>query len=282
MKKKAGPLQYFFLLLIMGWTLLPFLWLLISSFSPHEELISSPPHWIPRAPTLQNFREVLDLASPVGRKFLLGLKTSATVAVTVSLISLIFGSLAAYGLARIPFRGKDPLVLSLVAIRMLPSIALVLPLYLLVIKLHRIIPLFDTWWNLAIIYNSFILGFVIWIMRGYFLTIPKDLEEAAEIDGCTRMQAFLKVLLPLSAPGLVATGIFAFLMSWDEFLFALIFSRTAAVTAPLAIAELGSQYVTAYESIAATGFLASLPPVLLALLFQKYIVSGLTGGGVKE
>ncbi|MBI2263783.1 MAG: carbohydrate ABC transporter permease [Armatimonadetes bacterium] len=284
MRELRGPgklLHRLLVVLLVMWTVLPFLWLFISSICPHAELLSYPVHWIPHHPTLANYREILDTTSSVGSKFLLGLRNSFTVSASVTLACLLFGALGAYALARMPVPGKRSFLLSFMIIRMLPSIALIIPFYVIVIRISRYVPLFDTTWNLSLLYNSFILGFALWILRGYFLTLPRELEEAALIDGCTPAQTLWKVVLPLAAPGLVATGIFSFLLAWDEFLFALIFTRTTAMTAPVVIAELGSQYITAYESIAATGFLASLPPILLALLFQKYIVSGLTGGGIK-
>jgi len=273
---------YLLVLLIVFWTLAPVAWLLISSISTHSELLSTPIHWIPHEPTLENYAAMFDPSQDIGRKFLASFRNSLLIAGSVTVFCLVVGTLTAYALARLQFRARNSLVVSLLSIRMLPIVALVIPFYVLIIRLDAYIPLFDRWWTLAILYNAFILGFVVWIMRGYFLSIPPDMEEAARIDGCTRLQTLWKIVLPLSAPGLVATGILAFLLAWDEFMLALIFSRTtAAITLPLYIAELGSQYITAYESIAAAGVMASIPPVVLALIFQRHIVQGLTSGGVK-
>jgi len=119
-------------------------------------------------------------------------------------------------------------------------------------------------------------------MRGFFLTIPTELEEAARIDGCTRTQALIKIVLPLSAPGLVATGIFTFLLAWDEFVLAMVFTKTTnSITIPVYISALGSQYIHAFDQIAASGFVASLPPIVLALIFQKFLIKGLTAGSTK-
>ena len=281
---KAGRQTVFYVLVaaLLFWTLAPVAWLFISSISTHSELLSSPIHWIPETVTLQNYRAMFDLKGDIGQKFMAGFRNSVIISGSVTIFCLIVGTLTAYALARLRFRFRNTLIMSLLSVRMLPTVALIIPLYVIIIRLDYWVPLFDRWWTLAILYNTFILGFVVWIMRGFFLTIPAELEEAARIDGCTRLGALWKVVLPLSAPGLVATGILAFLLAWDEFLLALIFSRTTnSITLPLYIAELGSQYITAYEAIAAAGIMASIPPMALALLFQRHIVAGLTSGAVK-
>lgn len=244
---------------------------------------------MPRHPTFANFQVMFDLSKQTGERFVYALRNSMIVATSVTIICLVAGTLAAYALARLPVRGKKTLVLSLMSIRMLPTIALVIPFFVIVsyidyglLNIGSSLHLFDTKLNLVILYTTFILGFVIWIMRGFFLTIPTELEEAARIDGCTRLQALWRVVLPLCSPGLVATGILSFLLAWDEFLLALIFTRSNnAITLPLFIAELGSQYITAYDQISAAGVMAAIPPVVLALLFQRFIVRGLTSGSVK-
>ncbi|MGE5588291.1 MAG: carbohydrate ABC transporter permease [Clostridia bacterium] len=275
---------------IVVWTLAPVTWLAISSVTPYNELISDrATHWFPSRPTFANFEVMFDLSSEVGERFVYAIRNSMIVASSVTAICLVAGALAAYALARLRVRGKKVLVLSLMSIRMLPTIALVIPFFVLVsyidygfMNIGSSIHLFDTKLNLVILYTTFILGFVIWIMRGFFLTIPTELEEAARIDGCTRLQVLRHIVLPLSSPGLVATGILSFLLAWDEFLLALIFTRSSnAITLPLFIAELGSQYITAYDQISAAGVMAAIPPVLLALLFQRFIVQGLTSGSVK-
>lgn len=275
---------------IVVWTLAPVAWLAISSITPYNELISDrATHWLPRHPTFANFKVMFNLSSEVGERFVYAIRNSMIVASSVTAICLVAGTLAAYALARLPVRGKKALVLSLMSIRMLPTIALVIPFFVIVsyidygfMGIGSSFHLFDTKLNLVILYTTFILGFVIWIMRGFFLTIPMELEEAARIDGCTRLQALRHVVLPLCAPGLVATGILSFLLAWDEFLLALIFTRSNnAITLPLFIAELGSQYITAYDQISAAGVMAAIPPVVLALLFQRFIVQGLTSGSVK-
>ncbi|MBI3961164.1 MAG: carbohydrate ABC transporter permease, partial [Deinococcus sp.] len=161
---------------------------------------------------------------------------------------------------------------------MLPAFTVLIPLFVIAKQLS----LLNTWTALVLAYTGLGMPFVVWIMHGYFQTLPKDLEDAARIDGCSRFSAFLRIALPLSAPGLVATAIFTFLGAWDEFIFALVFTSTyAAKTLPVALAEFQGRFTIDWGLMTSGGVLASLPPVLVALLLQRYLVTGLTSGGVK-
>ncbi|HOK70709.1 MAG TPA: carbohydrate ABC transporter permease, partial [Bacillota bacterium] len=170
------------------------------------------------------------------------------------------------------FRGREQMLLGIVAVKMLPAISTMVALYVLLSKVQ----LLDTRTGLVLVYLSFTLPFAIWIMAGFFQTIPKELEEAARIDGTSRLGALFHVILPLSAPGLVSTAIFVFMMSWDEFFYPLIFTSTYA-----AITEFAGRHAIDYSAMAAGGVLASIPPIVLAFIFQRYIISGLTAGGIK-
>ncbi|MFQ5834977.1 MAG: carbohydrate ABC transporter permease [bacterium] len=289
-KHISRVILYGLVILIVIWTLAPFSWLFVSGLFPYKELLSDrTTNWFPKNPTLKNFQAMFDMNSHIGQRFIYALRNSLIVAGSVTVICLIFGTLAAYALARLKFPFKNNIVMSLIAIRMLPTIALVIPFFIIIrtldyylIQANANFHFYDTKINLTMLYVTFILGFVIWIMRGYFLTIPRELEEAARIDGCTRLEALWRIILPLSAPGLVATGIFAFLLAWDEFVLALVFTRTTnAITLPVFISALGSQYIHAFDQIGATGFIAALPPVILALLFQKFLIKGLMAGSIK-
>jgi multiple sugar transport system permease protein len=168
--------------------------------------------------------------------------------------------------------------MGILGIRMVPEISLVIPLFILASRFRLI----DKPAVLIITYLTFALPFAIWLMAAFFQTIPIELEDAARIDGCSRLEILFRIVMPISAPGLVSTGLFIFLLSWDEFFYALIFTSTlAAKTAPVAIAEFVGRYVTDVNAMMAGGVLAAIPPVLLALVFQRYIVSGLTTGAVK-
>jgi multiple sugar transport system permease protein len=161
---------------------------------------------------------------------------------------------------------------------MLPPIAILISLYLTMVQLH----LLDTRLGLILVYCSFITPFVLWIMSGYFRSIPRDLEDAARIDGCSRVGALFRVVLPLARPGLLATGLFGFLLAWDEFLYALVFtSSLSSKTIPVAIAEFTGRHAVDFGMMATGGVLASLPPLVIAFVFQRYIVGGLASGAVK-
>jgi multiple sugar transport system permease protein len=186
--------------------------------------------------------------------------------------------MATYSFSRLRFRGRKPLFYSVLAMQMLPPVALIIPIYMIVLQLRLI----DKKLSLVIVYLSFILPFVIWILKGYIDSIPVEMEEAARIDGCGRLRSFVYVMLPMASSGLAATTIFAFILSWNEFFYALLLTTTlASKTLPFVITEFSSKFGVDYIMTSTGGVLASLPPVLLALIFQKYIISGLTAGAVK-
>ncbi len=264
--------------------LAPFLWLLISAISTKAELLSNPIHWIPSHPTLVNFQKlfmggVTSISGGEIPPFQDAIRNSLVVALSATLFCLIIGALAAYAFARLNFWIKNQLLVVVIAIRMLPEIALVVPLYILMRSLH----LMDTPLVLIIVYTSFLLPFIIWLLKSYFQSIPKELEEAAYVDGASRMQILVRIILPLSVPGLITSGIFALLTAWDEFLFALIFTSTYnAKTIPVSISEFTTRHMIDYSLMTAGGLIAALPPIIFTLLLQKHIINGLTAGAVKE
>ena len=259
----------------------PILWLVSASFSTQVELFALPIHWIPQHPTLQNYRDIIfpNLAtSSVPRTFVVALFNSVKIASAVTIISLLIGSLAAYALARIPFKFNRTIQIGIIGTRMIPEVSLILPLFIIASGLHLI----NKPAVLIIAYMSFALPYAVWMMAAFFQTVPLDLEDAARIDGCSRLGILFRVVMPISVPGLVSTAMFTFLLAWDEFFYALIFTSTlAAKTAPVAIAEFVGRYVVNINGMMAGGVIAALPPVLLAFIFQRYIVRGMTAGAVK-
>ncbi len=259
----------------------PVAWLVISSISSRSELLSTPIHWIPQHPTFQNYINILSPSlgtSEVAKTFRITLWNSLLVASSVTVIALVFGSIAAYALIRLRFPFRQTLLIGILGTRMIPEISLVIPLYLFATRFG----LFNSPIILVITYLSFALPFAIWLMAAFFESIPVELEDAARIDGCNRIQTLWKIIMPISAPGLVSTGLFVFLTAWDEFFFALILTSTvSAKTVPVAIAEFTGRYVVDVGGMMTGGVLAAIPPVLLSLIFQRYIVSGLTAGAVK-
>lgn len=271
----------FFVVLVLLFIYLPVAWLVISSLSTRAELLSTPIHWIPQQPTLQNYISILvpgQGTSEVAKTFRITLMNSLLVASSVTVIALLVGSLASYALIRLRFPMQRGMLIGILGTRMIPEISLIIPLYLFATR----VGLFNSPIILIITYLSFALPFAIWLMAAFFDTIPLELEDAARIDGCSRLEILWRIILPISAPGLVSTGLFVFLTAWDEFFFALILTSTvAAKTVPVAIAEFSGRYVVDVGGMMTGGVVAAIPPVLLALLLQRYIVSGLTAGAVK-
>ena len=268
-------------LLALLFVYFPVAWLVISSISTRSELLSTPIHWIPQHPTLQNYLNILSPVqgtSEVARTFRITLWNSLIVASSVTVIALFFGSLASYALVRLRFPFRQSMMVGILGTRMIPEISLVIPLYLFATR----VGLFNSPAILVITYLSFALPFAIWLMAAFFDTIPVELEDAARIDGCNRLETLWRIIMPISAPGLVSTGLFVFLTAWDEFFFALILTSTvSAKTVPVAIAEFTGRYVVDVGGMMTGGVLAAIPPVLLSLIFQRYIVGGLTAGAVK-
>ena len=268
-------------LLALLFVYFPVAWLVISSISTRSELLSTPIHWIPQHPTFQNYINILlptQGTSEVAKTFRITLGNSLLVASSVTLIALVFGSLASYALVRLRFPFRQSTMLGILGTRMIPEISLVIPLYLFATR----VGLFNSPAILVITYLSFALPFAIWLMAAFFESIPVELEDAARIDGCNRLETLWRIIMPISSPGLVSTGLFVFLSAWDEFFFALILTSTvSAKTVPVAIAEFTGRYVVDVGGMMTGGVLAAIPPVLLSLIFQRYIVSGLTAGAVK-
>ena len=259
----------------------PTLWLFSASLSTQVELYAVPPHWIPQQPTFQNYLDIFfpsQAASSVPRTFAIALLNSIKIAAAVTVICIALGSLAAYALARIPFKHNRAIQISILGTRMIPEVSLVIPLFIIASSLDLI----NKPIVLIITYLSFALPYAIWMMTAFFQTVPLELEDAARIDGCSRLGILFQVVMPISLPGLISTAMFTFLLAWDEFFYALIFTSTLdAKTAPVAIAEFIGRYALNTTGMMAGGILAALPPVILAFIFQRYIVSGMTAGAVK-
>lgn len=272
-------------LLVTVYVLAPFSWLVLTSFMHESDVLSVPPHIGWDSFTLRNYSTFIDasgIAAVVGSRAaentLPGIFNSLVAATATAALNLVLGTLAGYSFARLRFPGRLPLLLLYLGSRMVPGIALIVPLYLTIKTLH----LLDNLTALAITYLTLTLPFTIWLLKNYFQGIARSLEEAALVDGCTWWQMLWRVLIPVSAPGLAAAAIFAFMTAWNDYLFAVILTNTmAAKTAPVVVAGFVTDVTTARTLMAAGGVLAVLPPLLLALLAQRLIVQGLTGGAVK-
>ncbi|HEX2581181.1 MAG TPA: carbohydrate ABC transporter permease [Dongiaceae bacterium] len=255
------------------YTVFPVFWLFSNSLKSRLDMFAVPPLLIPH-PTLYNYIQAF-----VERPFLIYMLNSLIVAVFTTILSLAIGTMAGYALARYDYgRAKRHVAFWILSTRMMPPIVSIVPLYIFFSVLH----LLDSKMTLVIAYTGFNLPFVTWMMRSYFADIPRDLEESAQIDGDTALGAFLRIILPLARPGLAATAIFCLILSWNEFLFALILTETEnANTLPIGIAGRITQYKTEWGEISASGFAACVPIVLFAFAVQRHLVRGLSFGAVK-
>lgn len=258
-----------YVLLSMG----PVLWMILSSFMEQQALISRPPDFSSASFTLANIVEVFGAAKALGS----GLLNSFIVASFTTAVAILIGAPAAYALARLSVPGANPILLIVLATQMFPAIVIAIPLFILMARLGLV----DTRLSLIIVYLSFNLPIAIWILRSFFLAIPRDLERAAAVDGATVPQIFRLIVLPISLPPLFATAVFAFIESWNEFLFALILTRRNAGTVPLAISQFAGQYQTVFGQMMAAALMSVLPVVLLAILFRHTIMKGFAEGMTK-
>jgi trehalose/maltose transport system permease protein len=268
---------YLLVALIFVYCLFPFYWVLRSSFTPEVKLFQTPVKYIPSPFTLANYREVLSASF-----FTDALLNSVIVAGSVTLLSLAIGASAAFALGRFRFHGRSFVMYLMLSMTIFPQIAILGALYTTISKFH----LYDTLGALIFSYLIFTLPFTIWVLTSFMRALPGDLEEAAYVDGATPFQVFWKVLLPLIAPGLVTTGLLAFISAWNEYLYALSFIQSPGkYTVPLAItsfvSKTGSAFAVPWGQIMAATVIITMPLIILVLILQKRIIAGLTAGAVK-
>jgi multiple sugar transport system permease protein len=265
----------------------PFLWALSASLRLETEIVIRPPNWIPRQPTADNYRYVFTgqvpsgyeerglLRSPItqeARRLPQGLVNSLVVAGLVTLVNLGFGAVAAYTFAREHFRGRRSVYTFILASRLLPPVAVAIPIYIIINRLN----LLDTKTALVLLHSAFTLPFTIWVLTLYFQSQPREVEDAALVDGCTRFGVLRYVVVPLAAPGLAAVGAFAFLFSYSEFLFALFTTQTInAKTVPVLISEVANNPDASYTLIAVGIVLSIISPMIFAVAFRRFITAGL-------
>ena len=253
-------------------TAFPFYWAIVSSFTPEARLFQRP-SLLPTTLVLDHYRALFQ-----ERDFWVPIRNSLVVAGATTLICVTVGGLCAYALARLRFRGKAPLLGLILAVSVFPQISVVSPLYLLLRRLHLI----NTYPGLILPYLTFAMPLTVWLLVGFFKQLPAELEEAAMVDGASRLRALREVILPLALPGLAATAILTFVYSWNEFLFALSFTLgPERQTVPVAIALFRGQYQVPWGQILAAAIVATAPVAVLVLAFQRRIVQGLTAGAVK-
>ncbi|RKX75961.1 MAG: hypothetical protein DRP60_08120 [Spirochaetes bacterium] len=266
---------YFFLTITMIFFLFPFYWIVMTSIQPKGQLYALTPNFIPKDVTIENYISILGAGKV---NIAIALKNSLIVAISVTAVCIFFGIFAAYAFARLKFKGSNSMFVALIFAQMLPPVALLIPFYLIFKQLG----LTNTLQGLIVMQTSWLLPIVTWILYSYFKTIPDDLENSARIDGASKVEALLRIIVPISLPGLVSSGVICFVFSMGEFMGAMaIVNVTRLHTLPLALAQFVTKYSIEYGKITASAVLAILFPVLFVLIFQRYIVRGLTAGAVK-
>ncbi|MCX4813763.1 MULTISPECIES: carbohydrate ABC transporter permease [unclassified Streptomyces] len=266
----------------LGWNLLglvvfvvvgfPLYWMLDTAFKPAKDAIDPNPSLLPTGITLDNFRRALDIADfwgPVGR--------SLIVSLSVVVIGIVVGLLAALAISRFAFRGRKIVIVGILAVQMVPLVSMIIPVFLLLNDLDQ----YDKLSGLIITYLTFILPFTVWTLRGFIVNIPKELEEAAMVDGCTRTGAFIRVVFPLLAPGMVATSVYGFIQAWNEYLYALMLLSQEHQTATVWLGNFTTKHGTEYAPMMAGATMMAVPIVVLFLIVQRKMAAGLTAGAVK-
>ena len=261
---------YALVIVLVVMVMAPFLWLVAMSFKTDQDIFAFPPKLL-FTPTLDNYAALWDT------QFRKSFINSAIVSVSSTLLALLFGVPGAYALSRMAMRSEKPLSLLILASRMAPPIAFTIPYFLV----YRHLELLDTLTGLILIYLTFNLSLVVWLMRSFFDACPRSLEEAAWIDGATLWQGLTKIILPISGPGLAATAILCFLYSWNDFFFALILTRTQAMTAPVAVVNFMNYEGWEWGKIAAGGAMVMLPVLVFSIAVRKFLIQGMTAGAVK-
>lgn len=256
--------------LFLLWTVAPVAWIATMSVQPEINYVSVPPQLRIEQTSLRWYAAIL--ADP---DFLAAMRTSAVVSFTTMVLCLVIGALAAYPLARLKVPHKNIYLTTSVVARMVPAMILIIPMFLLLRQLR----LLDSYLGLIMVYTAFLLPYVIWMLKNFFEQVPYALEAAARMDGCSRLGALVRVIIPVTAPGIVATAVFAFIGAWNEFLFGLILSTRNAVPVTVRLSSLVSTTFHSDTSlVAAAGMLSLLPPVLLVFILNRFIVQGLVEG----
>ncbi len=268
-----------FVLLYLGFLLLPLYWVAVTSIKPQEDLLADPPVWWPHEPTGLHYSTALNAF-----RGWTGLENSLLIASSTTVLAVVFGTAAAYSMARYGTGGKH-LAFWFLSQRIMPPIAIIIPVFLLYARYTNEwigVSLVDTHFGLILLYTVFAMPFTVWMMFTYFRQMPVELEEAALVDGCTRVQALRKVAWPLAAPGIVSAAAFAFILSWTEFIFALVLTRTHAVTLPVVLSGIITNFQgNQYGEASALTMVSLIPALAIGILIQRHLVRGLTLGAVR-
>ena len=265
-------LLYLPLLILLVFLLFPFYWTIVTSLKSNSDLYSSTVQYWPKSPTLEAYKHLI-----TQNNFFHPIKNSFIVASVTTIISLTVSTLAAYAFSRFRFKGRKPLMILFLTNNMFPTVLLLIPLYTMMRKMS----LLYTPWALVLSYTTFTIPFSVWLLNGYMNDLPISLEEAAMIDGADRVTAFFKIDLPLLLPCLMATGVYIFMQSWNEYTFAVLFTNENNRTIPVALKNLIGQLGVQWELITAGGVITIIPVCIMFFFAQKRLVAGLTAGAVK-
>jgi multiple sugar transport system permease protein len=272
-RRIADLLVWLLGLLITLFAVFPIAWALLTSLKKEEAIITAVMQYLPREITIQNYIDIWTRSN-----FPILLINSVIVTCFTVAICAVIGTLASYAIARFQFRGRRELMLFYLVIRMFPAVMIIIPLFILM----RNLGLLDTRIGLALAYTTFLLPVFIWMMKGFFDVVPLELEDAARIDGCSRIGAMVRVILPLVVGGLVATAVFVAIGAWNEFLFALMMTTsTGSRTWPVGLQLMVGEFQLPWGALAAGGIISIVPVILLFALVQRALVRGLTAGAVK-
>ena len=263
---------------ILLWTLFPVIWMVSTSFKTPTAVFDKPPELVPSSPTLSSYRKMATGtvgATPISRFFVNSVITSISTVV----VATVFAILASFALSRLRFKLRKPIMLGVLVTQMFPLVVLLTPLYILYLRLRII----NTYLGLVIAFTSFTLPFSIWMLKGFVDTIPQELDEAATIDGCGPFGVLVRVIVPVITPGIMATGVFAFLDAWNNLLFplTLITDVSMKTLPPGMILAFGGEFKHDWSGMMATSVIVALPVVVVFILLQRYLVEGLTAGSVK-
>lgn len=266
-------LTYAIIISVIIFSLFPIVWTFLTSLKIEKDIVTTTLQYIPRAITFDNYVAIWNRS---GYPRLIG--NSAVVATLTLIICMIIGTLAAYSFSRYRFRGRTQVLLLYLVIRMFPVVLLIVPLWIMMRRLG----LLNTHFGLALAYTTFLLPIYIWMMKGFFDAIPPDLEDAARIDGCTRLSALFRIVLPLARGGLVATSVFIGIAAWNEYLFALMFTNSQqAQTWPVGLALMVGEFQLPWGALSAGGVISVVPVLILFAIVQQSLIRGLTAGAVK-
>ena len=271
--------RWLFLAFLLAFTALPMVWMFSTSIKTEFASIQQPPVWIPAEPTFEQYTTLLSPTNPTGQQFLGYLRNSIWVSTATTVLGVLVAVPAAYAFSRFSFPGREPLFFSVLVRNMFPVVVFLIPLFILMKRLGLI----DTHLSLILTYLTFGLPLSIWLLKGFYDNIPPELERAARIDGATRFQAFWKIILPLSTPGIVATAIYAFIQGWNEYVYARTFINSQELmTMPVGLEKFFTEYASNWPGLMAASFIMSVPVVVLFLVLQRHFVRALTEGAVKH